>query len=140
MGFDKEIKMFHSIRAVKLIFNEPFSTEDMKSTLGIITSMLDLNIPFAFYVDTRNANKPPLNAASILLKWMVANKQKFKKNLICSCVIFGNTTTNNLISKIIKGVFVIQPTVSPNLLINDYEKGEKWVEEMILKFKNKTNN
>ena len=113
------------------IFNEPFVAEDMTKVLAILTNLLDLKKPFAFYVDTRNANTPPFNAASSLLHWLKANKYRFKKQLICSSVIFGNTITNNLVSKLLNGVFMIQPPVSPNKLTNDLNVAEKWIKEKI---------
>ncbi len=135
MGFEvknKETNERYGI--VKFIFTEPFNTEDMKKVLEILTSLLDLKKPFAFYVDTRNANRPPLNAASILLHWLKANKLRFKKQLICSAVVFGNTMSNNLVSKLLKTVFVIHPPVSPNLLSSDMDVSEKWINEKIKDF------
>lgn len=135
MGFTVENKISNQQYAlVKFIFSEPFTTEDMTKVLAILTALLDTNKPFAFYVDTRNANNPPLNAASSLLGWLRKNKQRFKKQLICSCVVFGNTITNNLVSKLLNGVFMIQPPVSPNKLTNNMELAEKWINEKINDF------
>jgi len=132
MGFSVENKESNEQYAlVKFIFNEPFVAEDMTKVLAILTNLLDLKKPFAFYVDTRNANTPPFNAASSLLHWLKANKYRFKKQLICSSVIFGNTITNNLVSKLLNGVFMIQPPVSPNKLTNDLNVAEKWIKEKI---------
>jgi hypothetical protein len=136
MGFtvqNKESNEHHAL--VKFIFSEPFTAEDMTKVLAILTNLLDLNKPFAFYVDTRNANTPPFNAASSLLQWLKKNKQRFKKQLICSSVIFGNTITNNLVSKLLNGVFMIQPPVSPNKLTNNINEAEKWIQEKIKEFK-----
>jgi hypothetical protein len=132
MGFTVENKESNEHYAlVKFIFSEPFTAEDMTKILAILTSLLDRKKPFAFYVDTRNANNPPFNAASSLLQWLKANKHRFKKQLICSSVIFGNTITNNLVSKLLNGVFMIQPPVSPNKLTNDINAAEKWIQEQI---------
>lgn len=135
MGFDvmnKESTNRYAI--VKFIFKEPFGNDDMLKVLAILTSLLDTGKPFAFYVDTRNANKPPLNAASSLLKWLKLNKSRFKKQLICSSVVFGNSITNNLVSKLLNGVFAIQPPVSPNKLTNDIALAEKWVDDKVKEF------
>jgi len=100
MGFTVENKESNDHYAlVKFVFNEPFTSDDMTKVLKILSNLLDLNKPFAFYVDTRRANHPPFNAASSLLHWLKANKLRFKKQLICSAVIFGNTITNNLVNK-----------------------------------------
>ena len=131
MGFTKENKPNH---IVKFVFNEPFTSSDMTELLQILSSLLDTNIPFAFFVDTRIANKPPFNAASVLLKWMVANKYRFKKGLICSVVLFGSSVTNNIVSKLLKGVFLIQPTVSPNLLTSNSEEAERWINAKVVEF------
>lgn len=135
MGFTVENKESNEQYAlVKFIFSEPFTAEDMTKILAILTSLLDFKKPFAFYVDTRNANNPPLNAASSLLHWLKTNKHRFKKQLICSSVVFGNTITNNLVSKLLNGVFMIQPPVSPNKLTNDMNAAEKWIQERIKDF------
>ena len=132
MGFTVQNKESNEHYAlVKFVFSEPFTAEDMTKVLAILTHLLDLKKPFAFYVDTRNANTPPLNAASSLLQWLKTNKYRFKKQLICSAVIFGNTVTNNLVSKLLNGVFMIQPPVSPNKLTNDINAAEKWIQEKI---------
>jgi len=135
MGFTVENKESNEHYAlVKFVFTEPFTSDDMSRVLVILTNLLDLKKPFAFYVDTRNANKPPFNAASSLLKWLKLNKPRFKKQLICSAVVFGNTVTNNLVSKLLNGVFMIQPPVSPNKLSNDLIGTEKWIDEKIKDF------
>jgi hypothetical protein len=135
MGFTVQNKESNEHYAlVKFVFSEPFTAEDMTKVLAILTNLLDIKKPFAFYVDTRNANTPPLNAASSLLHWLKTNKQRFKKQLICSSVIFGNTVTNNLVSKLLNGVFMIQPPVSPNKLTNDMDLAEKWIQERIKDF------
>lgn len=135
MGFTVENKESNEHYAlVKFIFSEPFTAEDMTKVLAILTNLLDIKKPFAFYVDTRNTNKPPFNAASSLLQWLKTNKHRFKKQLICSAVIFGNTVTNNLVSKLLNGVFMIQPPVSPNKLTNDLNGAEKWISERIKDF------
>ena len=72
--------------------------------------------------------------ASSLLNWMKTNKYRFKKQLICSAVVFGNTITNNLVSKLLTGVFTIQPPVSPNKLTTDANLAEKWISERIKDF------
>lgn len=135
MGFTVENKESNEKYAlVKFTFGEPFTSEDMTKLLGILSSLLDLKKPFAFYVDTRKANNPPLNAASSLIQWMKANKHRFKKQLICSSVVFGNTVTNNLVSKLLNGVFLVQPPVSPNKLTNDINTAEKWIQERIKEY------
>jgi hypothetical protein len=135
MGFTVENKENNEkYGLVKFVFNEPFTSDDMIKVLAILSSLLDSKKPFAFYVDTRTANSPPLNAASMLLKWLKANKFRFKKQLICSSVIFGNTVTNNLVSKLLNGVFMIQPPVSPNKLTNNLEQAEKWISEKIKEY------
>lgn len=135
MGFTVENKESNEHYAlVKFVFNEPFTSDDMTKVLGILTNILDLKKPFAFYVDTRSANNPPFNAASSLLHWMKTNKHRFKKQLICSAVVFGNTLTNNLVSKLLNGVFTIQPPVSPNKLTTDVNLAEKWIAERIKDF------
>ncbi len=116
---------------VKLTFNEPFSSEDMKKVLMIFTKILEKKKPFALYVDTRNANRPPLDAATMLIRWMRANRSLSKQYLICTAVVFGNTTANIFAKNLIQGVFKIQPTVSPNLLTVDYDKCVKWVNEKV---------
>jgi hypothetical protein len=132
MGFTVQNKESNEHYAlVKFVFSEPFIAEDMTKVLSILTNLLDLKKSFAFYVDTRNANTPPFNAASSLLQWLKTNKYRFKKQLICSAVIFGNTVTNNLVSKLLNGVFMIQPPVSPNKLTNDINAAEKWIAERI---------
>lgn len=135
MGFTVENKISNERYAlVKFVFNEPFTTDDMTKVLAILTNLLDLNKTFAFYVDTRNANTPPLNAGSSLILWLRKNKNRFKKQLICSAVVFGNTITNSLVSKLINGVFMIQPPVSPNKLNTDIISVEKWITEKIRVF------
>jgi len=135
MGFTVENKESNDHYAlVKFVFNEPFTSDDMTKVLKILSNLLDLNKPFAFYVDTRRANHPPFNAASSLLHWLKANKLRFKKQLICSAVIFGNTITNNLVSKLLNGVFMIHPPVSPNKLTSDLTLAEKWIYEQIRVF------
>ncbi len=137
MGFTVENKTSNEHYAlVKFVFSEPFTSDDMTKVLAILTNLLDLKKPFAFYVDTRNANNPPFNAGSSLLQWLKLNKIRFKKQLICSAVIFGNTLTNNLVSKLLNGVFMIQPPVSPNKLTNNIMVAEKWVGERIKDFQN----
>lgn len=135
MGFtveNKENNVHYGV--IKFIFNEPFTNEDMTKVLAILTSVLDTKKPFVFYVDTRNASNPPLNAASSLLQWMKNNKVRFKKQLICTAVVFGNTVTNNLVSTLLHGVFKIQPPVSPNKLTSDLNLAEKWINERIKDF------
>lgn len=135
MGFTVENKESNDKYAlVKFVFNEPFGSEDMTRVLKILTDLLDLKKPFAFYVDSRNANSPPMNAASSLLHWLKTNRYRFKKQLICSAVIFGNSITNNLISKLLNGVFMIHKPVSPNKLTNNMELAEKWISERIKEF------
>jgi hypothetical protein len=135
MGFTVENKESNEHYAlVKFVFNEPFTSEDITKVLSILTNLLDLNKHFAFYVDTRNASTPPLNTASSLLQWLKKNKQRLKKQLICSAVIFSNTITNNLVSKLLNGVFVIQPPVRPNKLTSDLIAAEKWIQEKIKEY------
>jgi len=135
MGFSVENKESTEHYAlVKFVFNEPFTADDMTKVLTILTNLLDLKKPFAFYVDTRNANNPPFNAASSLVYWMKTNKPRFKKQLICSAVVFGNTITNNLVSKLLNGVFMIQSPISPNKLTTDITLAEKWIAERIKDF------
>lgn len=135
MGFTVENKKSTDDYAiVKFVFTEIFTTHDMSKVLDILTSLLDTGKPFAFYVDSRTANKPPMNAASNLLKWLRSNKSRFKKQLICSCVIFGNSVTNSLVSRLLKGVFMIQAPVSPNKLTNNYTQGEEWVMSKVDEF------
>jgi hypothetical protein len=137
MGFTVENKESNKQYAlVKFVFYEPFTSDDMTKVLAILTNLLDLKKPFAFYVDTRTANNPPVNAASSLLQWMKTNKHRFEKQLICTSVVFGNTMTNNLVSKLLNGVFMIQPPVSPNKLTNNLALAEKWIDERIMDFKN----
>ncbi len=133
MGFTVENKESNEQYAlVKFVFSEPFTSDDMTKVLAILSNLLDFKKPFAFYVDTRNANTPPFNAGSSLLQWLKTNKTRFKKQLICSAVVFGNTITNNLVSKLLNGVFMIQPPVSPNKLTNDINQAEKWISEKII--------
>jgi hypothetical protein len=135
MGFTLENKQNkEQYGLVKFVFNEPFGSDDMTNVLGILSNLLDLKKTFGFYVDSRNANTPPFNAASKLLQWLKINKTRFKKQLICSAVIYGNTVTNNLLSKLLNGVFMIQPPVRPNKLTNDIEQAEKWIDEKIKEF------
>jgi hypothetical protein len=135
MGFSVENKESNEHYAlVKFVFSEPFTAEDMTKVLAILTSLLDLKKPFAFYVDTRNANTPPFNAGSSLLNWLKINKERFKKQLICSAVIFGNTITNNLVNRLLNGVFMIQKPISPNKLSADLPLVEKWIQEKIKEF------
>jgi hypothetical protein len=128
MGFTVENKQYS---VVKFIFIDPFTANDMLQVLEILTKLLDTKKPFAFFVDTRTSHVPPLNAGSSLLTWMRSNKHRIKDLLLGSCVILGNTITNNIISKLLKGVFKIQPTVSPNLLTTNYDIGEKFVTDIM---------
>ncbi len=116
---------------VKLIFTEPFTSDDMKKVLAIFTKILEKKKPFALYVDTRTANRPPLDAATMLIRWMRANRALSKQYLICTAVVFGNTTANIFVKNLIQGVFKIQPTVSPNLLTIDYDKCVKWINDKV---------
>jgi len=135
MGFTVENKISNDRYAlVKFVFSEPFTSDDMIKVLAILTNLLDLKKPFAFYVDTRSANHPPINAASSLLSWMRTNKNRFKKQLICSAVVTGNTITNNLVIKLLNGVFLINPPMSPNKLSTNIETVEKWINEKIKEF------
>ncbi len=135
MGFSVENKESNERYAiVKLIFSEPFTSKDMIKVLALLTNLLDLKKPFVFYVDTRIANKPPFNAASSLLHWLRTNKDRFKKQLICTAVVFGNSVTNSLVSKLLNGVFMIHPPVSPNRLSTDLALTEKWIQEKINEF------
>lgn len=135
MGFTVENKVNNSTYGlVKFVFTEPFTSDDFTKVLGILTSLLDTKKPFAFYVDTTHAKSPPLNSATSLIHWLKSNKSRFKKQLICSSVVFGNTVTNNLVSKLLNGVFTIQPPVSPNKLTNNLELAEKWIDEKIKEF------
>ncbi len=124
---------------VKLTFNEPFSTEDMKKVLILFTKILEKKKPFALYVDTRNTNRPPLDAATMLIRWMRANRSLSKQYLICTAVVFGNTSSNVFAKNLIQGVFKIQPTVSPNLLTVDYDKCVKWVNEKVKNYSSEKN-
>lgn len=135
MGFTVENKESNDKYAlVRFTFLEPFVNEDMKKVLAILTNLLDLKKPFAFCIDTRTANTPPLNAASLLISWMMANKKRFKNQLICSVVVFGSGATNNLVSKLLQSVFLIHPPVSPNKLSNNMEQSEKWINDKIQEF------
>lgn len=135
MGFKVEHKENNQrYGLIKFIFEEPFVTEDMNKVLAIISGLLDVKKPFAFYMDTRGANNPPLNAAAILIKWMKANRSRFKEYLICSAVIYNNTLTNNVVSKLMNGVFVIQPPVCPNKLSSNMDGAEKWMNEKIQEY------
>lgn len=136
MGFTVENKESNEYYAlVKFVFSEPFTQDDMTKVLTILTSLLDLKKPFAFYVDTRNANNPPPDTATSLIRWMRANRERFKTQLICSAVVFGNTITNNLVKTLLNGVFAVQPTVSPNKLTTDVKLAEKWIDEHIKQFR-----
>ncbi len=116
---------------VKFVFIDPFTTEDMKKVLALIKSLLEKEKLFAFYVDSSNANNPPTEAASLLLKWMRSNRESCKKYLICSCVVIKNSATNIIIKKLLTGVFTIQPTAAPNLITVDQNAGMKWVNDKI---------
>jgi hypothetical protein len=135
MGFTVENKESNPHYAlVKFVFSEPFTSDDMVKVLDILTNLLDFKKSFVFYVDTRNANNPPLNAASSLINWMNIHKHELKKQLICSAVVFGNTKTNNIVSKLLNGVFMIRPPASPNKLSNNLKQTEMWIDDNIKKF------
>lgn len=135
MGFTVENKVSNSQYAiVKFVFTEPFNDEDMGKVLTILTNLLDLKKPFAFYVDAQSASTPPLNASSNLLRWMRSNKSRFPGQLICSAVVFENTISNQIARKLINGVFIIQPPVSPNKLTTNLELAERWIQEKVKKF------
>ena len=116
---------------VKFTFQEPFTSDCMKKVLVLFTKLLEKKKPFAVYIDTRTANRPPINAATMLITWMRANRAACKLFLICTAVIFNNTSTNIMAKNMIQGVFKIQPTVSPNLLTVDYTKGVNWVKNKV---------
>lgn len=142
MGFTVENKISgQAYGLVKFTFAEPFTSEDMSKVLGILTSLLDNENkkPFAFYVDSRTANTPPLNAATSLISWLRKNKRRFKDQLIGSAVVMGNSIANNLLSKFLSGVFSIQPLVSPNKLTNDMSAAEDWLKITIEKFMKERN-
>jgi hypothetical protein len=120
---------------VKFTFRETpankFSSDDMKKVLAIFTKLLERKKPFALYVDTRLANRPPLDAATMMIRWMRANRALSKQYLICTAVVFSNTTANIVAKNLIQGVFKIQPTVSPNLLTVDYDRCVKWIKDKV---------
>lgn len=123
---------------IKFVFLEPFTTEDMKKVLALILKVLEKQKPAAIYVDARKANRPPSSAASMLLQWMKAHKEIFKKYLICTAVIFSNSTTNIVIKNMLMGVFKIQKPASPNCLFTDFEKGVIWVKTKVKEHKKGT--
>ncbi len=72
---------------VKFTFKEPFTTDDLKKVLALVSSMLNKQKPFAFYVDTVKANRPPVEAATLLIHWLRANRELAKKYLICTFIL-----------------------------------------------------
>jgi hypothetical protein len=124
---------------VKFTYSDPFTLDDMKKVLLLLTKLLEKKKSFAFYIDTINANRPPLQAAPLLIKWLRDNRAESKKYIICSCVIMGGSTTSIIVKNLLQGVFKIQPTIAPNLLTINHDKGVKWVNDKVKEF-NKTQN
>lgn len=124
MGFeiDNEI-ITDKYTLVKFTFDSNFTIIDFEKFLGILSKLLDIseknNKPFGFYVDARNAKMAPLNSATKLSNWMKKEKPRIKekKMLKATAVCFNDKYP--FLVKLLKGVFKIYPTVSPNTLTSN---------------------
>jgi hypothetical protein len=116
---------------VKFVFSEPFTSTDMTNVLGLINKMLALEKPFAFYVDTRNADKPPSDSASKLIAWLRANKPLFRKTLICSAIIYEKSIKNSLAVSLINAVFMVQKPTRPNHLFTNEDSTLAWIKSRV---------
>ena len=119
------------IPVLKLVFEDPFTDEDMKKVLALISKFLEKKKLFCLYVDIRKANRPPRDAAIMLIQWMKENKPLFKQYLICSAVILNNSTTNIVIKNLLTGAFKIQPPAAPNKIFTNFDKGILWISDKI---------
>ena len=70
--------------------------------------------PFAFIFDTLPMLKPPFSLSIVraVIAWMKADKEYFKRNLICSTVVIKHKTIASICNATFK---VIRPS-RPNLL------------------------
>lgn len=129
--FDEKIM---GIPVIKLVFEDPFTDEDMKKLLSLISKFLEKKKLFCFYADIRKASRPPRNTTIMLIQWMKENKQLFKQYLICSAVILSNSTTNIVVKNLLTGAFKIQPPASPNKIFTNFDKGMLWINEKIKEY------
>jgi len=114
----------HSV--VKFVFTDPVTSNELDKILGILDCLLDTKKKFSFYIDSRKANSPPINATINLIKWLKQNKARMKETLLSSAVVISSSFASNFL----KHVFTVQPMDSPNLITTNYDEAKRFVSDI----------
>ena len=122
---------------IKFTINETVIQDDLTKILGLISRVFETKKPFSFMVHIDiHTNPAPSTVPSMvkyLVNWMKSNHDNIVKHLLSTALIIKSQVMVNIVN----GVFKLQPTIKPNLITTDYEKGEKFVMDIMKEFKHK---
>lgn len=115
---------------IKFSFIEPFTRNDFEIVLGYLTALLKMKKHFTFFVDTTNANRPPIDCTITLLSWLKNNRSDLKKGFLLGSTILMNKENSGIISDILTSAFKIYPTVAPNKITTDRNEALNFVQTL----------
>lgn len=112
---------------IKITIISSFTEDDLNKILGILSRIFETKKQFSFFVEMKIKSNPSSSVIASMTKtlvsWMKSNRENIIKYLNGSAIIIKSEA----FAKIINGVFAIHPTIKPNLITTDNEKGEEFV-------------
>jgi hypothetical protein len=109
----------------KIHVTEPFSLNDLKTTLETLRLMLKMKKPFVFYAhfDVSASPYDLANMSLYLIRWLKDNEPAIVETLLASAIVINNS----IIADIFTGIFKIKPTKKPNLITTNLAEAKKFV-------------
>lgn len=124
----KQYLVFELPRIVKL--------NDIKEVFSILSKKIKSKQTFVFMLNGKNVEEfPTFSAGYFIISWMKEHCPIIPNVLLGSAIILKNET----IISILKWVFSIQKPVSPNIITNNIQEGNKFLKQYITKLNLKKN-
>jgi hypothetical protein len=104
------------------------SDKEFRDFIGVLQELIDLDKPFVFIVDARQAKEFNfLTCGWEIVSWMRKNKPTIKKNLKGSGVVINSQVVTNIIN----WIFERQPPVSPNKVTTNVDEALDFINDII---------
>lgn len=114
---------------IKIDVKESISLDELKTILGVLTKVMEAKKKYAFIVDCNfkmSASEVP-SMSRYVLKWMKESHEGITDYLQASSLVIKS----DILVGIFKSIFKIRPTVKPNYITTDYQKGLDFITKVM---------
>jgi hypothetical protein len=100
------------------------TAEDYREFLEGLKRVLDSGTPFTFFADASEVEKVPMAVGMETVSFLREYRGRVEQNMRASAIY----VTGRFVTELLRWIFMMQPPVSPNVVVNDESEGMAFLE------------